>query len=117
MLPDDLSDLTTHWVPSSTPFPRRGLFVLPVAALAIGAMSPASRPGTQPAAPSPIRNLKVTEIEVHHVTPEYNDWISYQLNHHFGPAHRSVYVAHTNQGLYGLGDGLDENEAVIRKYI
>ena len=43
--------------------------------------------------------MRVTDIEVHEITLEYEDWISYQLNHYYGPAHRTVYVAHTDDGL------------------
>ena len=62
--------------------------------------------------------MRVTEIEVHEITLEYEDWISYQLNHYYGSAHRTVYVAHTDDGLEGLGEGHQrEPQEVIDKYI
>lgn len=62
--------------------------------------------------------MKITEIETHEITLEYQDWIAYQLNHFYGPAKRTVYVAHTDDGLVGLGEGHGtEPEAVIGQYI
>ncbi len=49
--------------------------------------------------------LSVTEIEIHPIVVEYEDWIANQMNHYYGPSHRVVYVAHTDTGLIGLGDG------------
>ena len=48
--------------------------------------------------------MKVTEIEVHEVTHEYHDWIAWQLLHYDGPRRSTVYVAHTDTGLTGLGE-------------
>ncbi|MXZ74337.1 MAG: hypothetical protein F4207_06620 [Gemmatimonadetes bacterium] len=62
--------------------------------------------------------MKVTEIEAHEITLEYEDWIAYQLNHFYGPAKRTVYVAHTDDGLTGLGEGhAAEPEEVVDRYI
>jgi L-alanine-DL-glutamate epimerase-like enolase superfamily enzyme len=62
--------------------------------------------------------MKVTEIEVHRITLPYLDWISYQLNHYYGPIQRTIYVAHTDTGLVGLGEGgTTETEEVIDAYI
>ena len=62
--------------------------------------------------------MKVTQIEVHEITMEYEDWIAYQLNHYYGPIRRTVYVAHTDNGQVGLGDGgRTEPSEVIEKYI
>ena len=63
--------------------------------------------------------MKVTEIEAHEITLEYVDWISYQLNHYYGPVRRTIYVAHTDNGLIGLGDsgGSGEPQNVIDQYI
>lgn len=62
--------------------------------------------------------MKITEIEVHEITLEYVDWIAYQLNHFYGPAKRTVYVAHTDDGLTGLGEGhAADPEEVIDRYI
>jgi len=88
-------------------FSRRQLM-----ALAAGSLGVASLARRMDAA-----DAVVTEIEVHQITPDYEDWIAYQLNHHFGPQHRSVYVAHTKNGLVGLGDGIHETEEIVKKYI
>ena len=62
--------------------------------------------------------MRVTEIEVHEITLEFHDWIHYQLNHYNGPSHRTIYVAHTNDGLVGIGEGgRAEPQEVIDKYI
>ncbi|MFN0168831.1 MAG: mandelate racemase/muconate lactonizing enzyme family protein [Bryobacteraceae bacterium] len=62
--------------------------------------------------------IKVTEIETHRITVEYEDWIAYQLNHFYGPSRRTVYVAHTDSGLIGLGEAEGEpDQETIRKYI
>jgi L-alanine-DL-glutamate epimerase-like enolase superfamily enzyme len=62
--------------------------------------------------------MKITEIEVHEITLEYADWIAYQLNHYYGPQHRTVYVAHTDEGLIGLGEGHStEPPEVVERYI
>ena len=62
--------------------------------------------------------IRVTHVEVHDITVPYHDWIAYQLNHYYGPSRRTVYVAHTDNGLIGLGEsGSREPEEVIQKYI
>ena len=62
--------------------------------------------------------MKITEIEVHEITLEYEDWIAYQLNHYYGPIKRTVYVAHTDTDEVGLGEsGSPEPQKVIEKYI
>ena len=62
--------------------------------------------------------MKVTEIEVHEITLEYEDWIAYQLNHFYGPEGRTIYVAHTDEGLVGLGEsGGTEPQEVIDQYV
>ena len=62
--------------------------------------------------------IKVTEIETHRITVEYEDWIAYQLNHFYGPSQRTVYVVHTDAGLTGLGEGgSSEPEDVVKRYI
>lgn len=63
-------------------------------------------------------SIRVTEIEVHEIMLPYEDWISYQLNHYYGPSRRTIYVAHTNTGLIGLGEsGGRESDDVIDKYV
>jgi gluconate/galactonate dehydratase len=62
--------------------------------------------------------MKITEIEVHDITLPYVDWIAYQLNHYYGPTHRTVYVAHTDTGLMGLGEsGRREPQETIGRYL
>ena len=62
--------------------------------------------------------MKITRIEVHEITLEYEDWIAYQLNHYYGPARRTVYVVHTDNGLEGLGEGgTTEPQEIIEQYI
>ena len=115
---DDLFHFATDPHPrTSAANSRRGFLQCVLGALGAGAATKAGWANESPQALAPLKDLRVTEIETHHITPEYNDWIAYQLNHYYGPSHRSVYVAHTNQGLYGLGDGLDEREEVVQKYI
>jgi L-alanine-DL-glutamate epimerase-like enolase superfamily enzyme len=62
--------------------------------------------------------VKVTRIEVHQISLEYEDWIAYPLNHYYGPSKRAVYVAHTNTGLIGLGEsGVPESEETVARYV
>ena len=62
--------------------------------------------------------MKITEIEVHEITLEYQDFLAYQLNHYYGPIRRTVYVARTDTGLEGLGEsGRREPQDVIDPYI
>jgi L-alanine-DL-glutamate epimerase-like enolase superfamily enzyme len=66
----------------------------------------------------PFPKIKITEIETHRITVEYEDWIAYQLNHFYGPSRRTVYVVHTDAGLEGLGEGgSSEPEDVVKRYI
>ena len=65
--------------------------------------------------PAPVH---VTDIEVHEITVPYRDWIAGPLNHYYGPTRRTVYVAHTDNGLTGLGEsGGPESPDVIEQYI
>ena len=62
--------------------------------------------------------MKVTEIEVHEITPPYVDWLAYPLNHYYGPSKRTIYIAHTDTGLEGLGEWHDVlPQDVVEKYI
>ncbi len=103
--------------------PSRRTFVTSSLGLAAGAaLSPTvSSAGSSAALVEPTKtsepSLKITDIEVHEVMLEYQDWIAYQLNHFYGPTKRTVYVAHTNTGLQGLGEGPLESEEVLKKYI
>ena len=60
--------------------------------------------------------IRITDIEVHEITVDYEDWIAYPLNHYYGPTKRTVYVVHTDKGLTGLGEGSREPDEVIEKY-
>lgn len=62
--------------------------------------------------------MKITEIEVHEIMHEYEDWLDYPLMHYEGPKRRTIYVAHTDTGLQGLGEsGRPEPQDVIDQYI
>ena len=62
--------------------------------------------------------MKITEIEVHEVMLEYQDFLAYQLNHYYGPTKRTVYIVHTDTGLEGLGESSGaEPPEVIEQYI
>jgi gluconate/galactonate dehydratase len=62
--------------------------------------------------------MKVTKIEVHEISLPYLDWLAYPLNHYGGPTRRTIYVAHTDTGLVGLGDGgRPVPEDVLDRYI
>ena len=62
--------------------------------------------------------MKVTEIEVHEISLEYQDWIAYPVSHYQGVNRRTVYVAHTDTGLIGLGEGgRTEPQEVIDQYL
>ena len=61
--------------------------------------------------------LTITDIEKHVIHPNYVDWHHYKLNHYYGPNKRTIYVVHTNKGFYGLGEGSNEPQEVLDKYI
>ena len=61
--------------------------------------------------------IRVTDIEKYEIHPDYVDWLHYELNHFYGPTKRSVYVVHTDKGLQGLGEGRNEPDEVLEKYI
>ncbi|MDP6447253.1 MAG: mandelate racemase/muconate lactonizing enzyme family protein, partial [Pirellulaceae bacterium] len=59
----------------------------------------------------------VTEIERHSIQLPYHDWLFHELQHFYGPTKRFVYVAKTNVGLVGLGEGGEQSDEVIAKYV
>lgn len=61
--------------------------------------------------------IRITDIETHDIKVDYLDWLQYELNHYYGPSQRTIYVVHTDNGLYGLGEGEREPPEVIQKYI
>ena len=62
-------------------------------------------------------NIRITDIEAHDITVDYDDWIAYQLNHYYGPSTRTVYIVHTDKGITGLGEGQKESEDVVENYV
>ncbi|MBT6155599.1 MAG: hypothetical protein HOL01_06685 [Planctomycetaceae bacterium] len=63
-------------------------------------------------------SVTVTRIEAHDISVDYNDWIAYKLNHFYGPSRRTIYIAHTSNGLIGLGESSSrEKDEVIQKYV
>ena len=62
--------------------------------------------------------MKITDIEIHSISIPYVDWIAYPLNHYHGPSRRTIYVAHTDNGLVGLGEsGAPEPRETIDQYL
>ncbi len=62
--------------------------------------------------------MKITEIEIHQVSLPYQDWLAYPLNHYGGPTRCTIYIAHTDTGLTGLGDGGGTvAEDVVQRYL
>ena len=65
----------------------------------------------------------MTEIEVHEVRLTPQPWAEGPLKHYFsdGTARRTVYIAHTDTGLEGYGEGPAESgpaeQSVIDSYI
>ena len=62
--------------------------------------------------------MRITEVEQHDVTLEFNDWHADALFHFHGSGNlrRTVVVVHTDNGLEGLGEGRVGDD-VIDKYI
>lgn len=62
--------------------------------------------------------MEITQIEVHRISLPYVDWLTYPLDHYYGPSRRTVYVAHTDTGLTGLGEGgSTEPQETIDRYL
>ena len=62
--------------------------------------------------------MQITDIEVHEITLAFNDWIAYPLQHYHTPTRRTIYVAHTDSGLIGLGESSRaEPQEVIDQYL
>jgi len=49
--------------------------------------------------------MRVTEIEMHEVTLDYDERRVHELSHYYFSRQRTIYVAHTDNGLVGLGEG------------
>ena len=97
---------------------RRGFFT---AALASGLAWKANQQpiwAARKRADSAYGPIQITDIEVHNLTDEFVDWISYKLTHFYGPWEKTVYVVHTDAGLIGLGEsGSPEPTETVEKYI
>ena len=62
--------------------------------------------------------MKVTEIEVHPIAIQYQEWQEYILSHYYGVNKRTVYVVNTDDGRVGLGEGGGtEPQEIIDQYI
>ncbi len=62
--------------------------------------------------------MKVTEIEVHPIHLEYQEWQAYALNHFYGPKTKVIYVVHTDDGKLGLGEGNSrESQEIVDRYM
>ena len=49
--------------------------------------------------------MKVTRIETHHIKDlGYHDWCDYAIRHYANTPERTIYVAHTDSGLEGIGE-------------
>ncbi len=62
--------------------------------------------------------MKITEIEFYRVTLEYDEDRVYELMHYHALTQRTIYVARTDTGLVGLGEG--ENpppQDVVAQYL
>ena len=49
--------------------------------------------------------MRVTDIEMHEVTLDYDERRVHELSHYYFSKQRTIYVAHTDNGLVGLGEG------------
>ncbi len=61
--------------------------------------------------------VTITDIEVHPVTVDYEDFLADELNHYYGPSRRTIYVARASNGEIGLGEGSRETDEVLARYI
>ncbi len=62
--------------------------------------------------------MRVTEIEAHQITLPYDPVRAYELRHYFHMQQRTVYIAHTDTGLVGLGEGGGPpDQALIDRYV
>ena len=62
--------------------------------------------------------MRITDIEAHPITLEFNDWHADALMHFHGSSglQRSIFIAHTDTGLEGLGEGRATPE-MVEQYI
>lgn len=81
---------------------RRSLLKAAGAALAMSAMRPLFLLRAQETASAYFPRLKITDVESHEIMVPYRDFVSYELNHYYGPSRRFIYVVRTNSDLVGL---------------
>ena len=62
--------------------------------------------------------MRITDIEIHPITLEFNDRHADSLMHFHGSSGlvRSIFIVHTDNGLQGLGEGRATPE-VVERYI
>lgn len=62
--------------------------------------------------------MRVSNIEVHKIFPDYDPIQHYELTHYFHRQERTIYVAHTDTGLTGIGEGGSTASAeIIERYL
>ena len=62
--------------------------------------------------------MRVTDIEVHRVTLPYDSARADELTRYYDLTGRTIYIAHTDNGLTGLGESEGiEKEEVLERYI
>ena len=62
--------------------------------------------------------MKVTDIDIHRVTLEYDEDRAYELIHYHDMTQRTIYVVRTDSGLLGLGESASpESQDVLDQYI
>ena len=62
--------------------------------------------------------MKITDIDIHRVTLEYDEARAYELSHYHDMTQRTIYVVRTDNGLVGLGESASpEPQDVIDQYI
>ena len=62
--------------------------------------------------------MKITDIDIHRVTLQYDEARAYELIHYHDLTQRTIYVVRTDSGLTGLGEseGIEKQE-VLDRYI
>ena len=48
--------------------------------------------------------MKITDIDIHRVTLQYDEARAYELSHYHDLTQRTIYVVHTDSDLVGLGE-------------
>ena len=98
-------------------FLKRSVATLVAGGALLSAWKPAL--AAKKVADSVFGKITITDIEAHPIQLPYHDWIHYELQHFYGPTHRTIYIVRTNHpGLIGLGDsGSPESDGVVQGYI